>query len=242
MCLKRTDPGCKGDRRGFTLLELLVVISIISVLMALLLPALKSARNAARSVKCLSQFQQIGVGFYVYAQDYRGQIASTYYFHDGVRGMWPELLGIYMNYGSNPREVRESLSAAFHEGRTPFACPSQEDKSGRARGYQSYARNCGFRGGYISTPYDPHFLHEFTMPTRTMLTIDFDETLPSGASVTLPLAMAYDNYRKHIDALHQGGTAVLFVDGHASNVGTQGDPFEALKPANIGRPFWVKAP
>lgn len=49
-------------RSGFTLLELLVVISIISMLMALILPAVQSARSSARRVDCLNRMRQIGMG------------------------------------------------------------------------------------------------------------------------------------------------------------------------------------
>lgn len=58
--------------RGFTLVELLVVIGIIAVLSAILFPAFTSARERARQIACLNNEKQIGVAFMQYVQDYDG--------------------------------------------------------------------------------------------------------------------------------------------------------------------------
>ncbi len=65
--------------KGFTLVELLVVISIIALLLAILMPSLNRARRQAQNVACLSNLRQWGLVFQMYTQGHDGYFPRGWY-------------------------------------------------------------------------------------------------------------------------------------------------------------------
>jgi prepilin-type N-terminal cleavage/methylation domain-containing protein/prepilin-type processing-associated H-X9-DG protein len=70
----KADPGsqpmdAKKSRRGFTLVELLVVLAILLLLLAMLLPAIQKIREAANKVVCASNLRSIGQAMALYLSD-----------------------------------------------------------------------------------------------------------------------------------------------------------------------------
>ena len=66
----------RKESRGFTLVELLVVISIIALLMAILIPALSRARKTAKRVMCLGNLKQMTLGWMAYAENNDGKLVN----------------------------------------------------------------------------------------------------------------------------------------------------------------------
>jgi prepilin-type N-terminal cleavage/methylation domain-containing protein len=62
----------RANLRGFSLVELLVVIGIIALLIGVLLPALGKAREQGNKVKCLSNMRQVGMQLLIYSQHWDG--------------------------------------------------------------------------------------------------------------------------------------------------------------------------
>ena len=78
--------------RGFTLVELLVVIGIIALLISILLPTLSSARQSASAVKCLSNLRSIGQAVQGYANENKTAMVPGDVTTDGKRQTYASLL------------------------------------------------------------------------------------------------------------------------------------------------------
>jgi prepilin-type N-terminal cleavage/methylation domain-containing protein len=109
--------------RGFTLIEMLVVVSIIVLLIAMLLPALGRARDAAKQTVCASNLEQLGTGMMTYGGENMGKIPIGYI--DNARGS-----NYHMIWAHNAPKRYMMLGALYESGHVTsgqsFYCPSQK--------------------------------------------------------------------------------------------------------------------
>jgi prepilin-type N-terminal cleavage/methylation domain-containing protein/prepilin-type processing-associated H-X9-DG protein len=212
--------------RGFTLVELLVVVAIIALLVALLLPALKGAREKANSVACISNLSQLNIVLALYAQDNA----------DCVMGAFP-----WTTAPPAPDlNARAWLGYLYYTGlmtnRKLMKCPSdlvrkaglsheiyQFDNSSYGLNYMGFGR---MWNDLFVTPIYPTRLQQVAKPVETFFVADNSDNSADPGSY---FYLGSYTYR------HSGGLNVLWVDGHITWLA-------AAEPGNHGLssadPWW----
>lgn len=124
-------PALTDRAGGFTLVELLIVVSIIAILIALLLPALNKARSQAASVQCQSNLRQLAMALFQYFYDNRGQLIIGHV-TPGVSPLYPNGWGwgselMHQGYISAPNYFIDTKGDTKLNMHNIFVCPNGVD-------------------------------------------------------------------------------------------------------------------
>jgi prepilin-type N-terminal cleavage/methylation domain-containing protein len=198
--------------KGFTLLELLLVVAVIAILAALLLPALGRAKAKAQRPTCVNNLRQISLGVRMYADD------SSDAFPPPKHDFPPDAFTAYTKLMKNYL----GMTGASAERAKLFDCPADTfyyyDKdripeslySQASHYYSSYGFNGGnFPMGEPPVPRWPGIagrkLSSIKEPVKTALVMEFAALLPYS-------------WHEPVGASHYNNAQdmVAFVDGHVS--------------------------
>lgn len=119
------------QNKGFTLVELLVVVSIIAVLLAVLLPAVQTAREAGRKTQCANNLRQLGVALKGFHNQFSRYPSGTRIPAHGVGLSWRVETLPYLDQSDIYEDINPSLGpsgqswAHAKTGIPSFICPSQ---------------------------------------------------------------------------------------------------------------------
>ncbi len=198
--------SCKrSSRRGFTLVELLVVVAIIALLMAILLTSLRYVRSMGQGTRCLANVRQLGAGWHSYAGGHGNKMMNpqTLDSSDGwvMKGNTLEAIegGLMYPYVSNPKAYR---------------CPADKTIKNRSYSINHYANGGDDRYGECAV-----YLSQFKDHAQKVVFVEENDNRKGYNQGSWWIYTAEHNDESWLDYLanyHADGVNLYFMDGSAS--------------------------
>jgi prepilin-type N-terminal cleavage/methylation domain-containing protein len=224
-----TQKNCRRTR-GFTLVELLVVIGIIALLISILLPALNAAKERANRVKCSSNLRQIGQGLLLYANDNKGIYPRTPATNAGTYVAFTQSAGSTATdpFGTpvvGPNDITASLFLLVRNADINpevFVCPSSNQEKDTLNNRPPNMRVNFYGSNNLSYSYTNPFPNDaaigFGYKVNGNVPADFAICADRNDGeylTTVNSASAASEQKKVNSKNHEGdGQNVLFNDGH----------------------------
>ncbi|OHB59692.1 MAG: hypothetical protein A2Y12_11555 [Planctomycetes bacterium GWF2_42_9] len=144
---------CAG--RGFTLVELLVVISIIALLLSILMPSLQKARESGKTIVCRSNLKQVFMAAILYGEDNDGIIPPHFFASGGEADdhhIWSSMIASYLGSQKATKGAKSGWWTSEGESALKLLkCPSQRDKFYPLNYYIRYGINSSNCSSYDGT-------------------------------------------------------------------------------------------